>query len=213
MAFKEIPILDLSEARTPESKPQFLQKLRDALLNVGFLYIKNMGIDQDTYDRVRLSGPHSFRHVLTISQVCAEGIRFFDIPEQEKLAIEMKNAPSFLGYSRLGNEITAHNPDWREQLDLSTPHPLPTDRDPLYHNLLAPNQWPNEKLLPNFRPIFEDYMRKMGEVSITFTSLIAESLGLPPTAFNNFFDEDQQHKLKIVKYPVRNISSRQYGHV
>jgi isopenicillin N synthase-like dioxygenase len=53
----------------------------------------------------------------------------------------------------------------------------------------------------------------MGEVSITFTSLIAESLGLPPTAFNNFFDEDQQHKLKIVKYPVRNISSRQYGHV
>jgi isopenicillin N synthase-like dioxygenase len=139
---------------------------------------------------------------LTSLQVCEEGIRFFDLPEQDKLAIEMKNAPSFLGYSRLGNEITAQAPDWREQLDLSTPHDLPSDQDPLYHNLLAPNQWPNDKLLPDFRPIFEDYMQKMGEVSITFTSLIAESLGLDSNAFNNFFDKDQQHKLKIVKYPV-----------
>ncbi|KJX99121.1 2OG-Fe(II) oxygenase superfamily protein [Zymoseptoria brevis] len=184
MAFKEIPILDLSEANEVATKPVFLKKLRDALLNVGFLYIKNVGIDQDVYDRV-----------------CQEGIRFFDLPEEEKLAIEMKNAPSFLGYSRLGNEITAQNADWREQLDLSTPLPVPGEKDPLYHNLLAPNQWPNEKILPDFRPIFEDYMAKMGEVSITFTSLIAESLGLPSNAFNNFFDRDQQHKLKIVKYP------------
>ena len=31
--------------------------------------------------------------------------------------------------------------------------------------------------------------------------LIAESLDLPPNAFEKFFDDDQQHKLKIVKYP------------
>lgn len=35
MAFKEIPILDLSEAKSAETKPAFLNKLRDALLNVG----------------------------------------------------------------------------------------------------------------------------------------------------------------------------------
>jgi len=34
-----------------------------------------------------------------------------------------------------------------------------------------------------------------------FTSLIAEAIDLPPTAFDRFFDKDQQHKLKIVKYP------------
>lgn len=44
-------------------------------------------------------------------------------------------------------------------------------------------------------------MKKMSEVSTFFTSLIAESLSLPPTAFDAFFDTDQQHKLKIVKYP------------
>lgn len=41
----------------------------------------------------------------------------------------------------------------------------------------------------------------MGDISIFFTSLIAEAIGLRADAFNKYFDEDQQHKLKIVKYP------------
>lgn len=184
MAFQEIPILDLALARDETTKPEFLQQLQHALLHVGFLYIKNTGIDQDLYDKV-----------------CEQGISFFDLPENEKLRIEMKNAKSFLGYSRLGNEITAFKADWREQIDLSTPHEVPGPQAPIYHNLLSPNQWPNAELLPSFRPVYEEYMRQMSDVSILFTNLIAESLGLPSTAFDRFFDEEQQHKLKIVKYP------------
>jgi isopenicillin N synthase-like dioxygenase len=41
----------------------------------------------------------------------------------------------------------------------------------------------------------------MGEMSIAFTSLIAEAIHLPKDAFDKYFDKDQQHKLKIVKYP------------
>ena len=41
----------------------------------------------------------------------------------------------------------------------------------------------------------------MSRLSTVFTSLIAESLNLPSSAFDRFFDKDQQHKLKIVKYP------------
>ena len=41
----------------------------------------------------------------------------------------------------------------------------------------------------------------MSNVSNEFTSLIAESLSLNPDAFSPFFDADQQHKLKVVKYP------------
>lgn len=52
-------------------------------------------------------------------------------------------------------------------------------------------------------------MKKMSDVSTFFTSLIAESLNLPSTAFNNFFDKDQQHKLKIVKYPDKGIGAGQ----
>jgi isopenicillin N synthase-like dioxygenase len=98
-------------------------------------------------------------------------------------------------------EVTASHADWREQLDLSTPHPIPGPDAPIYNQMLAPNQWPKPELLPSFRPTYEEYIRQMSDVSTLFTSLIAESLGMPANAFDRFFDEDQQHKLKIVKYP------------
>ena len=113
----------------------------------------------------------------------------------------MKNAPSFLGYSRLGAEITAQAVDHREQIDLSTEHPVPSPSEPRYRNLLAPNQWPSATHLPDFKPVYSEYMTRMGEISIFVTSLTAEAIGLPAGAFNKYFEADPQHKLKIVKYP------------
>ncbi|KAK7962279.1 uncharacterized protein PG986_003104 [Apiospora aurea] len=185
MSFTEIPILDLALARDPATKPGFLADLRHALMEVGFLYLKNVGISDELFARV-----------------IKEGRSFFDIPTEEKLKIEMKNAPSFLGYSQLSAEITAGQIDHREQIDLSTEHPVPGPDAPRHHNLLAPNQWPSESVLPDFRPVFTEYMSRMGAVSVQFTSLIAEAVGLPPDAFDKYFDGPrQQHKLKIVKYP------------
>jgi isopenicillin N synthase-like dioxygenase len=66
-SFSSIPILDLSLARDPTTKPEFLQELRHALLEVGFLYIKNIGIPEDL-----------------IQNVIEQGIKFFDIPDEEK---------------------------------------------------------------------------------------------------------------------------------
>ena len=75
-------------------------------------------------------------------------------------------------------------------------------------------RWPDPLCLPNFRRTYETYISLMSKVSIEFTSLIAESLHLPSTAFDRFFDKDQQHKLKIVKYPDTSClpsSSRNQG--
>ncbi|KAK4039840.1 hypothetical protein C8A01DRAFT_16218 [Parachaetomium inaequale] len=184
MSFTSIPILDLALAQDPATKPGFLSELRHALMEVGFLYLKNVGISDEFF-----------------KQVIEEGKAFFDIPTEEKLKIEMKNAPSFLGYSRLSAEVTAGAVDNREQIDLSTEHPLPGPDAPRYYNLLAPNQWPSPEALPNFRPVFTEYMKRMGAISLYFTSLIAEAIELPSDAFDKYFDADQQHKLKIVKYP------------
>ncbi|KAH6900254.1 hypothetical protein B0T10DRAFT_20903 [Thelonectria olida] len=184
MSFTSIPILDLASASDPAKKPEFLKELRHALMEVGFLYLKNVGLSDELFQRV-----------ITL------GKSFFDIPEEDKLKIEMKNANSFLGYSRLSAEITAGEIDHREQIDLSTEHPIPKPGSPLYYNLLAPNQWPAEQSLPGFRETYTDYMDQMGKMSISFTSLIAEAIELPKDAFNKYFDQDQQHKLKIVKYP------------
>lgn len=80
MSFDTIPILDLALSRDQTTKPAFLESLRDALLEVGFLYIKNTGIDDSL-----------------IQDVITQGKAFFDLPEAKKLEIEMKNVPSFLG--------------------------------------------------------------------------------------------------------------------
>lgn len=83
MSFSSLPVLDLALSRDPNTKPAFLESLRKVLLEVGFLYIKNTGIDD-----------------ALIQDVIAQGRAFFDLPEEKKLEIEMKNAPSFLGIAQ-----------------------------------------------------------------------------------------------------------------
>jgi len=114
-SFSSIPVLDLSLADDPATTAAFLADLRHAIIDVGFLYLKNFGLEQDFLDRV-----------------CHVGKAFFELPMDEKLRIEMKNGPHFLGYSRLGNEITARKVDFREQVDIGTEIPAPADEDPRY---------------------------------------------------------------------------------
>jgi isopenicillin N synthase-like dioxygenase len=66
-SFSSIPILDLSLARNPQTKPAFLDELRYALMEVGFLYLKNVGIPDELTQRV-----------------ITEGKAFFDLPMEEK---------------------------------------------------------------------------------------------------------------------------------
>jgi isopenicillin N synthase-like dioxygenase len=40
-AFDHLPVLDLDEAHNPRTKPQFMNALLDAVVNVGFFYLKN----------------------------------------------------------------------------------------------------------------------------------------------------------------------------
>jgi isopenicillin N synthase-like dioxygenase len=67
MSFTEIPLLDLSLADDPATKPEFLKRLRHALLEVGFLYLKNVGVPDELFQKV-----------------IKEGIAFFDLPMEEK---------------------------------------------------------------------------------------------------------------------------------
>ena len=84
MSFSSIPVLDLSLARNEGTKPAFLEFLRVALLDVGFLYIKNTGIDD------------------TLTQdVIEQGKAFFSLPDKKKLEVQMKQQPSFLGTEKL----------------------------------------------------------------------------------------------------------------
>ena len=80
MSFAEIPILDLSLAKDPNTKPTLLVSLRNALLDVGFLYLENTGIDGNL-----------------IQDVMSQGKVFFDLSAAKKKEIRMSNCASFLG--------------------------------------------------------------------------------------------------------------------
>lgn len=100
--FTSIPILDFEQISSPSTKPVFLENLRDALVNVGFFYLRNAPISPDLQ-----------------SAFTAKGLELFQLPLEKKLEIEMVNSPHFLGYSKLGAEITALKQDHREQFDAS----------------------------------------------------------------------------------------------
>ncbi|RLV95793.1 putative 2-oxoglutarate-dependent dioxygenase [Spathaspora sp. JA1] len=190
MSFHNIPILDLNLAFNPETKPQFLEQLRDAMINVGFLLLKN-------YESL---GPNEKE----LQEIKQQAIEFFALPDETKLKCEMINSPHFLGYSRLANEITASHTDWREQIDLGTELPPPKEGDPIYKNIEGPNLWPEPEAIPNFRPAVETFQKKMTQLSETFRYLVLESIGLDKSALDGYFKPNQQCKMKLIAYPDSN---------
>ncbi|KAL4773232.1 hypothetical protein BDW60DRAFT_216020 [Aspergillus nidulans var. acristatus] len=181
-SFTVIPVLDYSLSTS--NKSAFLADLRYALVNVGFFYLVNAPIRpqirQDLVKKCRA---------------------IFDLPLEKKLEIEMVNSKHFLGYSRLGAEITARKQDYREQFDFATELPAPAPDEPLYRNIRGPNQWPDENAIPGFRQSVEAYLAELSPVAENFQVLIAEALDLPPNALKQFFDKPVQQKMKLIKYP------------
>lgn len=144
-----LPILDLSKANSPQQKQELLGELHDALFNIGFLYIKNHGVPQET---------------ITALTSLLPGL--FDLPHTTKASLSKSNSPHFLGYSGFAEETTLGSKDLREQFDFATelpvvynPQNLPSAGDgrnfsKLYWQLRGPNQWPAENDLPGFQSAF-----------------------------------------------------------
>ncbi|KAF9559231.1 Clavaminate synthase-like protein [Agrocybe pediades] len=191
--FSSVPILDYSLLES--DKAQFLEQLRHALINVGFLYLSNHPVSQANIDTL-------------ISYIP----KLFALPQEAKDKIKMANSEHFLGYSRFGAELTKGAVDQREQFDFATKHECRwKEGDPEHYRLWGPCQWPDEKLIPGFRETLEGYLEQVESLSLKFSSLIAEAFGLGPDGLSQFYDtpELMQHKAKIVKYPVVQGSSDQ----
>ncbi|KAF2801325.1 Clavaminate synthase-like protein [Mytilinidion resinicola] len=214
-----IPILDLSYADDPLKKPLLLKQLHDALFNVGFLYIQNHGVAEDT-----------------IASLVSRLPRLFDQPDEAKAALSKLNSPHFLGYSGFAEESTLGKKDLREQFDLATDLPViwratvepktsneKSSRDftKKYWRLRGPNQWPREDLIPGFREAFTNYHDALQALSYRFVHLVEEAFGIPLGTFDDFFLPKSiqhsaengkymppQHRIKLIKYPPSTGQSR-----
>jgi isopenicillin N synthase-like dioxygenase len=124
-AFSSIPILDLSLANSPLTRPKLLADLHHAFTQVGFLYIKNHGVGPSTVESLAAALPS-----------------LFDLPAEAKESCALHNSPHFLGYSGFGSEWTASSVDLREQFEFGTPltkDDIPKNGQP-WTGLYGPNQ-------------------------------------------------------------------------
>lgn len=185
-----IPILDLSKYEvdhpdSPSSK-EFFKELHEAMSEVGFFYVKNHGIPLELQQK-------SFETVK----------KFFALPIEEKLKIELKNSPHFRGYSKLNAETTDYKQDNREQLDLGREYPaLPIENTPVYRHLRGPNQWPDQ--VPGFQETITELMESMTQVGLTIIKAMASVLEFDQDEFMSLFGQDYGVRCKLVRYPALN---------
>ncbi|WP_167132155.1 isopenicillin N synthase family dioxygenase [Paramicrobacterium chengjingii] len=180
-----LPILDMSRLDAgADEAAAFRHELREVTHDVGFFYLVGHGVPQELID-----------DVVTVSR------RFFDLPAEQKLAIENVNSPQFRGYTRMGGELTAGEVDWREQIDVGPERDVVPAGDGIadYWRLEGPNQWPSE--LPELQKTVTEWTDRLNEVALRLLRTWAVSLGAPENAFDEAFADDPFSVLKIVRYP------------
>lgn len=190
-----LPTLDLSRFHAgADERDAFVAELRTVLYDHGFFYLKGHGVDP-----------------ALINDVLASAKRFFALPIEEKLKIEMVKSRHFRGYNRAGQERTRGEQDWREQLDINTegtPVEITADT-PAWKRLLGPNQWP--EALPELKPLLLTYQAEVTRVGIEILQAIAAALGQPENVFADIYQPQPSQLLKIIRYPGRDVAETDQG--
>lgn len=160
-SFDELPVVDLAPLLDGSDPRKVAQDIRWALANVGFFYVKNHGVAQDTVDAV-------------FNQARA----FFDLPLHEKMKLHIRNSGCALrGYIEIFGENT--NPTMTK--DLKECFDIGPEASKLISPFFGPNQWPDE--MPDFRQAIYDYHEAMKTLATQILRGVALSLDLAPEFF------------------------------
>ena len=190
-----LPTLDIARfSAGPASRAAFIADLRGVLHAHGFFYLTGHGVPKDLTDRLAEASR-----------------RFFALPLEEKLKIEMIRSPHFRGYNRAGSERTRGQQDWREQIDFNTEgKPVEIGPDtPGWKRLHGPNQWP--EAVPELKEIVLDYQARVTTLGIDLLKAIALALGQPEDAFAEVYEPTPTQLLKLIRYPGRDVAETDQG--
>ncbi|KXS13358.1 Clavaminate synthase-like protein [Gonapodya prolifera JEL478] len=197
--FDSIPELDWSLVASgdPIDRKLFLSKLRNVLLHVGFMYLKNHPVPTELVERIK-------QHTVDV----------FNLPLERKLKMDMIDSPHFYGYNRMAFERTAGAPDIREHIDLGPDSPSTYDPSsgPLYRKMRpGPNPWPDQEDAPGFKEDVKKYIATLAPLSREFIGLVAEAIGLPRESFYQFLEaaDVPQGRIKMVHYPPTDTPNAQ----
>jgi isopenicillin N synthase-like dioxygenase len=184
---RAIPVIDLAPAGgSPESVAQEISR---ACRETGFFLVANHGVpaslvaDQFEWSR-----------------------RLFDLPLEARMAMHMRNSPTYAGYEPVGGQTLDSDtpPDLKESFyvnqDLPDDHPYVATRIRGYGG----NQWP---ALPGFRQQMLAYYSAMDTLAARVMRLLALSLELGANHFEPSF-ACPSATLRLIKYPPHPADAR-----
>ena len=188
----KLPILDLQLLDSAATKAAFLQNLQDLARNTGFFYLIGHGISAER-----------------IHEIEALSRQFFAQDQAQKDALSMTNSPHFRGYSRVNEEHTRNQPDFREQIDIGADlEAVEFDaHTPLWLKLQGPNQWPAN--WPEFKTIVTAWQTDLRHIAIKLLRAFTLALGLPEDALDRFVTGKPNELLKLIHYPSAALNQGQ----
>ncbi|KAI0671179.1 Clavaminate synthase-like protein [Trametes maxima] len=187
-AFKDIPIIDLKniDSRDSEIRRNLGKAVRDACINVGFLYVKNHGIPEST-----------------IEGAVNASREFFDLPLEKKTELDIRKTANFKGYNAIlsSNNDPLNRGDLHEGFEFGWEELSARDYDEKRANdgaMAGVNVWPSD--LPAFRPSVLAYYHAAVDLGRKLFPLFALALDLP----ENFFDDKTKNAaaiMRVLHYP------------
>jgi len=180
-SFDKIPVIDIAPLLDGNDKHAVAKQIREALSNIGFMYVKNHGIDRDFVDSV-----------FDIAR------RFFDLPMEQKMKLHIsKSDVALRGYI----EPFGENTDPGKTKDLKECFDIGPDREAIEGPFFGPNPWPSA--MPEFQKLTYGYHQKMVTLAKQLLQGIAISLDLP----ERYFESRLQKPISIQRllhYPPQN---------
>ncbi|KAH9060198.1 2OG-Fe-II oxygenase [Lactarius vividus] len=173
-AFSEIPIIDLKDIGDPTPAVQLAlaKQIRDACIDVGFFYVTNHGVSEET-----------------IAAALESMKIYFSLPLETKMELDNTKTPNFKGYNAVlsSNNDPAGTGDMHEGFEFGWEalDDAPGALDACRMNdgsMAGANVWPD---VPGFRKSLLNYYHAAVALGKNLFPLFARALDLPP----DFFDD------------------------
>lgn len=195
--FTSIPVIDFAPMFNGDlaQRRGVGEAVREACTEVGFFYAKNHTVPpkiiSDTFDAAH---------------------RFFDLPIEEKLALNISHSPNLRGYTPLLGENTdpTARGDMHEGFDISLDLP-PDDPDVMAGVFgYGPNQWPDD--LPGFRDALLTYHAAVLSFGHRIFRAFALALEIDERFFEPLITKPMPH-MRVLHYPSQDgpVDDRQIG--
>ncbi len=181
-----LPVIDMRAWLDGSDRPGIAAALHAHAQKCGFFYLANHGIPQTLTDAM-----------LEQTQ------RFFDLPKDELLRLDMADSPCRRGYEPMSSQVldAGSAPDLKESFlmgsDPGPDHPYVRDRVPGY----GPNRWPPADAgLAQFRETLESYYARVMSLSQELMAMLALAMRAPADYFAPAY-QDPIATLRLVHYP------------